>query len=91
MMKQTIQKGFAHLGLLLLMLIVAIIGFVGYKVASNRSNDNINSVSKSTAAEAIPQIKDKADLDTVEATLNNQNIDGNLNPDSLDQDIQSLL
>jgi uncharacterized protein HemX len=87
-MKKRLQNGFAHLGLLLLLAIVVVIGLIGYKVWSNQNNK----VSNSSVSVATQQqtIKTKADLDKVESTLNNANLDSDLNPDSLNQDVQSL-
>jgi glucan phosphoethanolaminetransferase (alkaline phosphatase superfamily) len=91
-MKIKSQKGFAHLGVILLLVIVAVIAFAGYKTAKNRSNNaTVSSASNPAAAEVIPTIKNTAGLNTAESTLNSQNIDGDLNPDSLNQDVSSLL
>ena len=92
-MKTTTQKGFAHLGIVLLLAVVAIVAFAGYKVVQNRSNSGqaSSSIAKTAPAQVIPNVKNKADLNTVESALNSQNIDGNLNPDSLNNDVQSLL
>jgi uncharacterized protein (UPF0333 family) len=92
-MKKYSQKGFGHLGLLLLVVVVAIIGLAGYKVAKNHSdNSKLNSSTGAAAtAQLIPTIKNTADLKTAETTLNSQNVDGDLNPDSLNQDVSSLL
>lgn len=89
-MKKFTQKGFAHLGVVLLLLVVVVIALVGYKVAKNRNNTTTPSTVTKAAVQTIPVIKNKADLNTVETTLNNQNIDANLNPNSFDQDTQSL-
>jgi hypothetical protein len=89
-MKKTTQ-GFAHLGLLLLVLVVAVVAFAGYKVAKSHSDNTSNSATKPATAQVIPAIKNTADLNAVETTLNNQNIDSNLNPDSLNQDVDALL
>jgi len=90
-MKKFTQKGFAHLGIALLLLVVIVIALVGYKVAQNRNNVATSSVPKTAATSVIPVVKSKADLNTVENALNSQNIDGTLNPDSFNQDTQSLL
>jgi uncharacterized protein (UPF0333 family) len=90
-MKKTSQNGIAHLGLLLLVLIVVVIGFVGYKVVQNRENTTTASTASSAATpQAIPTISSKADLNTAETTLNSQNVDGDLNPDSYNSDVSSL-
>jgi uncharacterized protein (UPF0333 family) len=89
-MKKTSQKGFAHLALVLLLVVVAVVAFAGYKVVKSHSTDTAASTIKSSSAQAIPEVKNTADLNTVESNLNNQNIDGNLNPSSFDQDTQSM-
>lgn len=91
-MKKITQKGFAHLGLLLLLVVLVAAALIGYKVTKDRNNVATPvTAATSSAAQTIPVVKNTADLNTVESTLNNQNIDGNLNPDSLNQDVQSLL
>ena len=87
-MKKSSQNGFAHLGLLLLLVVVAVIALIGYRVANNNSTP----VDTTTATtQTIGQIKTTADLDKAKSTLSNVNLDGDLNPKSLDKDVQSLL
>lgn len=85
------QQGFGHLGILLLLLVVAVVALAGYKVANSRQEEVASSGAQSASAQVVQPIKNSADLDKVESTLNNVNIDGDLNPDSLNQDVQSLL
>jgi len=90
-MKKTPQNGIAHLSLLLLVLIVAVIACVGYKVEQTHSATPTASTANTSAApQDIPAITSKSDLNSAEATLNNQNVDGDLNPDSYNSDVQSL-
>ncbi len=91
-MKKTSQSGIAHLGLLLLILVVAVIAFVGYKLEQSRQTNSptASTTNVAQAAQNIPTITSKADLNTAESTLNSQNIDGDLNPSSFDQDVSSL-
>lgn len=92
-MKKTPQNGIAHIGLLLLVLVVAVIAFVGYKLEQSRNQDNSPTASTTNLAQApqtIPTITSKADLNAAESTLNSQNVDGDLNPDSYNSDISSL-
>jgi len=90
-MKKTSQSGIAHLGLLLLVLVVAVISFVGYKLEQSRNNSPTASTTNvAQAAQTIPAINSKADLNTAETTLNSQNIDGDLNPSSFDQEVSAL-
>jgi len=89
-MKKHSQNGFAHLGLLLLLLVVVVIALVGFRVANNRSAV-VPSSSAQPTAKAVQTIKTKADLGTAENTLNQASIDQDLNPDSLNSDVSSLL
>jgi uncharacterized protein (UPF0333 family) len=90
-MKKTSQHGIAHLGLVLLLLVAAVIAFAGYKVAKNNSDDKVNTTASSAAGTSAQVIRTKADLDNAAATLNNTNIDSDVNPDSLNSDVNSLL
>jgi Tfp pilus assembly protein PilX len=85
-MKKQSQKGFAHPGLLLLLLVVAIIALVGYKVANHQSTTPSTAV-----AQNVGEIKTTADLEKAKTTLNSVNIDSDLNPSSLNKDVNSLL
>lgn len=90
MIKKT-QKGIVHLGVVLLLLVLAVVAFAGYKVSQNRTDNSAASINRPVTAREIPTVKNTADLNTIEITLSNQNIDGNLNPDSLNNDVDSLL
>lgn len=93
-MKKSNQKGLAHLAILLLLVVVAVVVFAGYKVAKNHNKQAAvqpATAATASASQAIPVIKNTADLNTVESTLNSQNIDGDLNPDNYNQDVQNLL
>jgi Tfp pilus assembly major pilin PilA len=91
-MKKFSQKGFTHLALLLLLAVIVIVALAGYKIAKDNSQKKQldNGTAAVTPVQTIPAIENTADLNTAEATLNNQNVDGDLNPDSLDQDVKSL-
>jgi predicted negative regulator of RcsB-dependent stress response len=89
MMKKHYQNGFGHLGLLLIVVIVALIGLIGYKVW--HSSSNTVQPPASTTSQNGQAINTTADLNNAESSLNNANIDGDLNPDSLNQDVQTLL
>jgi type II secretory pathway component PulK len=84
------QNGIAHLGILLLLVIVAVVAFAGYKVVKDNQKTVTSNVSQ-TASISAQTIKNKADLNSAEASLNSQNIDGDLNPGQFDQDVTSLL
>lgn len=91
-MRKLSQKGIAHIGLLLLILVIAVIVFVGYRLAQNNKKSE-PSVSTGTVAQdttQVPLINTKADLNRAETVLNNENIDGDLNPDNYNQDVSGL-
>jgi Tfp pilus assembly protein PilX len=85
------QNGFAHLALLLLLVIVAVVAFAGYKVVKNHQDQTAANKTSTAVVESAGAIKSAADLDGASATLNNQNIDGDLNPDQPNNDVNSLL
>jgi hypothetical protein len=88
-MKRT-QKGFAHLALLMLV-VAAIVAFAGYKVVKNHQQTaTANQTGPAMTKTVSDTIKTSADLDKAAATLNSQNIDNDLNPSSLDNDVSSL-
>lgn len=90
-MKKT-QSGFAHLALLLLLVVVAVAAYTGYKVVKNHQKvTTANQTSTSVTRSASDAINTKADLNNAANTLNSQNVDGDLNPDSLNNDVNSLL
>lgn len=90
-MKKRLQTGFAHLALLLLLAVVVVVALVGYKVWNNRNSSTTSSAGTSQTAQSAQAIKSSADLNKAESTLNSQNIDGDLNPDSLNNDVSTLL
>jgi predicted negative regulator of RcsB-dependent stress response len=87
-MKKFTQKGFGHFGLLLLVLVIVVVGLIGYKVWNNsKSQPTVASISSRNGQ----AINSTADLNRTESSLNGANIDGDLDPGSLNQDVQSLL
>jgi predicted negative regulator of RcsB-dependent stress response len=90
-MKKT-QKGFAHLALLLLLVVVAVAAYAGYKVVKNHQKvTTANQTSTSVTQSVSDTINSQGDLNKAVNTLNDQNVDGDLNPGSLDNDVNSLL
>ena len=86
-MKNHNQSGIAHLGLLLLAVLVAVVAFAGYKVATNNPKDNS---AVTPPAQQTQNINSQADLGRAESSLNNQDVDKDLNPSQFDQDVESL-
>jgi Tfp pilus assembly major pilin PilA len=88
-MKKRLQNGFAHLGLIVLLVIVLAVVVLAYQHVSKNSKDTV--VTSNSPAIQVQTIKSKADLTKAESELNNENVDGDLNPGSLNQDVNSLL
>jgi Tfp pilus assembly major pilin PilA len=90
-MKKT-QKGFAHLALLLLLVVVAVAAYAGYKVVKNHQKvTTANQTSTSVTQSVSDTINSRSDLNKALDTVNGQNVDGDLSPNSLDSDVNSLL
>jgi uncharacterized protein HemX len=89
-MKRT-QKGFAHLALVLLLLVVVVVAVAGYKVVKNRQDKTAANKTSTVLTNSSQTINSKADLNKAADTLNNQSVDSDLNPASLDSDISNLL
>jgi Tfp pilus assembly protein PilX len=90
-MKKT-QQGFAHLALILLLIVVAVAAYAGYKVVKNHQKiTSANQTSTSITSTPSQAINSKADLDKAANTLNGQKVDSDLNPDSLNNDVSTLL
>jgi flagellar basal body-associated protein FliL len=90
------ESGLAHVVLLILiMVVIAAIIFVGLRVVSNQNTgETTGSVPAPVASSntTVPgTIKNNADLSAAQASLNQTNIDGDLNPDSLNADLNSVL
>lgn len=90
-MKRNSQSGIAHLGAVLLLIVAAVIAFAGYKVVQNHKTAPAANSNPPVATKTVQTIQSKADLNTAEASLNSQNIDGDLNPSQYNQDVNSLL
>lgn len=90
-MKKQLQNGFAHLSLLLMLVIVAVIAFVGYDVMKSNKSANSDGSAVNSTVQKGDAIKTSADLDKAATTLDSENVDSDLNPDSLNQDVSSLL
>ena len=90
-MKKQTQKGIAHLGILLLLLVIVAIVLAGYKVWHSQHKTSSPATGTASAAQTGQPINSDSDLNQAESSLNGQNIDSNLNPDSFNQDVQSLL
>lgn len=91
MKKRISQNGFGHTLVLLLLVVVAVVALVGYKVMKNQTSTRLSSETSSTPLSTASTIKTSADLQKAETTISNQNVDSDLNPDQMNDDIDSLL
>ncbi len=82
------QSGLAHISLLLLVLFAAVAG-VGYYVSKNQTSSEPEITV--TSKVVVPAITNVSDLKAAENTLNQSNIDSDLNPEQMSSDINSLL
>lgn len=95
MKKSKNQSGVVHpLTLLLFLLVAAAIGFAGWRVMQNQNKepDNSADLPQPVAKVAVPdKIQNVQDLEKAKSALNQTNIDNDVNPDSLNVDVNSLL
>lgn len=90
-MKKT-QDGFAHLALLLLLVVVAVAAYTGYKVVKDHQKTTTENLTSTSVTQSVSdRINNAGDLNKALNTVNGQDIDNNLNPSSLDNDVDSLL
>jgi hypothetical protein len=90
-MKPKSESGVAHVAVLILvLLVIAAIAVVGLRVVQNQ-NTGEDTSSAPVASKISDNINSVADLDAAKASLNNASVDSDLNPSSLNADIDSLL
>jgi hypothetical protein len=90
-MKPKSESGVAHVAVLILvLLVIAAITVVGLRVVQNQ-NTGEDTSSAPVASKTSDYINSVADLDAAKASLNNASVDSDLNPSSLNADIDSLL
>lgn len=83
------QQGVGHLAAIVLVLVVAAVAVIGYRVAQN---SNTTTTSNSPAAIVVPdKIQSTADVKKADRALDNSGIDGSVDPNTLDGDLNSLL
>jgi predicted negative regulator of RcsB-dependent stress response len=79
------SRGIAHLAFLILVVVVAVVGVVGWRVMD--SNKVVP-----TATKAVPTtLTSKKDVTKAATELDATDVDGSLNPDQLNSDLNSLL
>lgn len=85
------QKGFAHLALVLLILVMAVVAFAGYRVVKSHQDKTAANQTSTAISPKAQTIQSRADLNTAANELNQQPVDSDLNPNSLNSDISNLL
>lgn len=72
------NKGFSIVEVLIIVLVLALVGFIGWKVWDNLANKPASN-DTTTQQKAVPatDVKNKSDLDKVDKTLDDTNVDGN--------------
>jgi hypothetical protein len=87
------QAGIGHVVLLAVVaLLIAAIGFTAMRVINTESDKTEELTNTSNTAVVVPdKLQSKDDLNKIKASLNQANLDSNMNPSSLDGDVSSLL
>jgi len=84
------QQGFGHLVAFLIIATVLAVGVVGYRVSRNATATT--TPSNPVVSNAVPKtLKTKADLTKADKSLDATPIDSSVNPNQLDNDLNSLL
>jgi hypothetical protein len=87
------QSGIAHpLFILLFLAVVAVISFATWNVMQEQNDQaDVDTSSKTAAKVTAPDsINSETDLNKTNTALNQANIDSEVNPDSLNSDVDSL-
>lgn len=86
------ESGLSHILLFVLIAACAVVvGLVGYRVMNNSSDDQQASSELPTNTSEVGPITSKAELESAEAEVDSADIDSELNPAELDEDINELL
>ena len=84
------QKGSAHMTAILGVLVIALTGFAGYRVMESATPEG-TSGSASNSAKQPAKIDSSADAKKAANALDDEKIDGEVNPNQLDDDIGLML
>lgn len=91
-MKKLNQTGASHIVALVGVLVIAVLAFGAYRVMNANNTKNPATESATAATTATPAtIQSKADVDQATKSLDSENVDGDVNPNQLNDDINSLL
>ena len=85
------QKGSTHIVAVVGVLVIAVAGFVGYRVLNANQTESAGSAKPVATQSTVPKkISTKADVIKASKALDETAIDGSVNPNQLDQDLNSL-
>jgi predicted negative regulator of RcsB-dependent stress response len=83
------EHGIGHILAFVAVAVIVAVGLVGYRVMQN---DSTGSTVTTSSSHAVPKtIKTKADVQKASKALDSTAIDGAVNPNELDNDLNSLL
>jgi hypothetical protein len=85
------QAGSGHLVLLAALALIVVVGVVGYRVANNTDTGTTTDLNPVQATTVPASIKTSADLQKASNALDTTTIDNSVNPDSFNNDVNSLL
>jgi hypothetical protein len=85
------QKGSSHIVVALAVVVIAVVAFAGYRVLQNNNADTTSDTTVSTHAAAPNTLNSTNDVRKADRSLDDQSIDGQVNPNKLDDDLNSLL
>lgn len=83
------QRGSLHLVAILAVVVIAVAGVIGYKVFTNEKDSATDVTSSQTDEDSIESIETTSDIDEASASL--EEFDSELDPNQLDEDLNSLL
>lgn len=91
-MKYLNQRGSSQIIILVAVVVVAIVGVAGYRVYNQNSNATTTTKSTAVIKSTVPSsIKSNADVTQATKALDTTNIDGTVNPTTLDSDLNAVL
>lgn len=85
------QKGFSHLVVLIVaVVVIGVVGFAGWRVYDAGQSDNTQTTTSQPSTAQEPTIDSAQDVANAEQELDQLNIDDELDPGALDEDINDL-
>ena len=80
------QNGFSAVELILVLAVVGLLGFIGWRVyEQNRSIPEAPAAANTESTEEVPAVESAEDLDKAVDTLNDQDIDSELETSEIDE------